>query len=372
MSKLFETTTINNITLNNRFVRSATYEGMADTEDGSCTPRLIDLMGELAQGEVGLVVSGHAYVNWQGKARDGQMGVYADELIPGLTRMAEAVHAAGQKTIVQLAHAGCHSFSVPPGEEAVGPSAREMADGTTSRALTKDEIAKTVEDFGKAAARAKQAGFDGVQIHSAHGYCLSEFLSPFYNKRTDEYGGPLENRARIVLEVFRAVRAAVGEDFAVMIKINSDDYLEGGFNKEEMVEVAAILESEGIDAIESSGGTHLSPGEYSFSRTPGKVSEDQEPYFAAAAKLYKERIKVPLMLVGGIRSFPVAEKLANEGLADYISLCRPLIREPHLVRRWKSGDTAKATCVSCNECFKPARAAEGVYCLVEEKLRRKQ
>jgi 2,4-dienoyl-CoA reductase-like NADH-dependent reductase (Old Yellow Enzyme family) len=371
MSKLFESTSIKGMTLKNRFVRSATYEGMADTKDGSCTPRLIDLMADLAKGEVGLIMTGHAYVNRQGQARPGQTGVYADALLPGLTRMAEAVHAAGGATAVQLAHAGCHSFAVPPGEQAVGPSAMEVPNGASCRGLTKEEIAKTVEDFGKAAVRAKKAGYDGVQIHSAHGYFLSEFLSPFYNKRTDEYGGALENRARIVLEVFRAVRSAVGDDFPVMIKMNSDDYLENGFTRTEMVQVSAMLEREGIDAIEMSGGTHLTPQELSFSRVTGAVPEEKELYFLEAAKLYKEKVDVPLMLVGGIRSLSVAEKVVSDGLTEYVSLCRPLIREPDLIRRWRSGDTAKATCLSCNQCFEPARSAEGMYCVAEERQRRR-
>ena len=372
MPGLFDATSIKNLRLANRFVRSATYEGMADTKDGSCSPRLIELMADLARGEVGLIISGHAYVNRAGQARPGQMGAYSDDLMPGLARMAEAVHASSGKIAMQIAHAGCHSFAVPPGERALGPSEKEIPNIGTCRAMTAEEISKTVEDFGKAAARAKRAGFDAVQIHSAHGYFLSEFLSPFYNKRTDRYGGVLENRARIVLEVFRAVRSAVGKDFPVLIKINSDDYVEDGFNRTEMVQVAAMLEKEGIDAIEMSGGTHLTAEEYSFSRVTPKAPEEKEAYFAEAAKLYKEKVRVPLMLVGGIRSLSVAEKIVKDGLADYVSLCRPLVREPHLVRRWRSGDTRKATCVSCNQCFKPARTAEGIYCLVEEKLTKKQ
>jgi 2,4-dienoyl-CoA reductase-like NADH-dependent reductase (Old Yellow Enzyme family) len=156
--------------------------------------------------------------------------------------------------------------------------------------------------------------------------------------------------------------------------MNSEDFLEGGYTPTEMVQVSAMLEAEGIDAIEMSGGTHLTPQKYSFSRVTGAApeGEDEIPYFAVAAKLYRKKVSVPLMLVGGIRSLAVAEQIVNDGLADYVSLCRPLIREPHLIRRWRSGDTAKATCISCNGCFEPARAAEGLYCVVDERLRRKQ
>jgi len=371
MSELFQSTSIDGLTLKNRFVRSATFEGMANL-DGSCTPRLTDLMGELARGSVGLIISSHAYVNQQGQAGLRQLGVYRDELIPGLAQMTEAVHKEGGKIVIQLAHAGCNASVALTGKQALGPSAMETSRAGLCREMTKAEILQAIEDFKKAAVRAEQSGFDGVQLHAAHGYLLSQFLSPFYNHRTDEYGGSIENRARIAVAVLREVKAAVGGRFAVLIKMNSDDYLEGGFTRTEMVQVAAMLEKEGIDAIELSGGTHLSPKEYSFSRTTGVVSEDKEVYYREAAKLYKDDISVPLVLVGGIRSYTVAEQLMDDGLADFISLCRPLIREPHLVRRWQSGDTSRASCISCNQCFKPARAGKGIYCVAEETLRRKQ
>jgi 2,4-dienoyl-CoA reductase-like NADH-dependent reductase (Old Yellow Enzyme family) len=168
------------------------------------------------------------------------------------------------------------------------------------------------------------------------------------------------------------IRSAVGNDYPVLIKINSDDYLDGGLNNEDMVGLAGMLEAEGIDAIEISGGTHLSPEEYLFSRKTGIVSEEKELYFGRAARLYREKIKVPLMLVGGIRSYSVAERVIDEGLADYVSICRPLIREPDLIRRWQAGDTRRAACISCNECFTPVRSAEAVYCVAEAKLKRKQ
>jgi len=372
MPKLFESTSINSVTLKNRFVRSATFEGMAGVDDGACTPRLINLTAELAKGDVGLIITGYAYVSRQGKARGGQLGVHGDDPIPGLVQMTEAVHKEGGKIVMQIAHAGCNSFATPPGEKALGPSAMEMPQGCSCREMTEKEISEAIEDFKRAAVRAEKSDFDGVQLHAAHGYLLSQFLSSFYNKRTDEYGGSIENRARIVIDVLRGVRSAVDKDFPVLIKLNSDDFLDGGFTRTEMVQVAAMLQKEGIDAIEISGGTHLSPKEYSFSRATGIVSEDEEVYYLDAAKLYKQRIKVPLMLVGGIRSYTVAEQLVNEGLADYVSLCRPLIREPHLIHRWQSGDTSRATCISCNQCFGPARSGEGVHCVAEETLRRKQ
>jgi len=371
MTKLFESMTLNGMTLKNRFVRSATFEAMA-YENGTCKPELTNLLADLASGDVGLIVTGFTYVSLVGRSRIGQTGIHKDELILPFTELTKAVHAAGGKIAMQIMHAGCNSFTVPEGEYALGPSPIKMPQGCDVRAMTKAEISETVADFVSAAIRGKASGFDGVQLHAAHGYLLSQFLSPFYNKRTDEYGGSLENRARIVLECLRGIRSAVGNDYPVLIKINSDDYLDGGLDNQDMVGVAAMLEAEGIDAIEISGGTHLSAKEYLFSRKTGIVSEEKELYFARAARMYREKIKVPLMLVGGIRSYSVAERVIDEGLADYVSLCRPLIREPHLIRRWQDGDIRRATCISCNECFTPVRNAEGIYCVAEAKLRSKK
>ena len=371
MSSLFEKTTINGMTLNNRFIRSATFEAMANS-DGSCKPELIRLNKELADGEVGLIITGYAYISKIGKCRLSQTGVHNDSILGGLKEMAEAVHAVGGAIAMQIVHCGCNSFVIQEGGTALGPSPILMPQGCQCRDMTTAEVKETIDDFVSAAIRVKNAGFDGVQLHGAHGYLISQFLSPYYNKRTDEYGGSLENRARFLLEILRGIRSAIGTDYPVMVKINSDDFLENGFIKEEMLQVAAMLEQEGIDAIEISGGTHLSPDKYSFSRKTGIVSEDKELYFEEAARIYKEKIKVPLMLVGGIRSLSVAEKVVDAGLADYVSLCRPLIREPHLIRRWRSGDAKKATCISCNECFTPVRSGIRVYCVAEAKLKAKK
>jgi 2,4-dienoyl-CoA reductase-like NADH-dependent reductase (Old Yellow Enzyme family) len=197
------------------------------------------------------------------------------------------------------------------------------------------------------------------------GYLLSQFLSPFFNKRNDEYGGSVENRARFILEIIYAIRSELGQQFAVLIKLNSDDFMKGGFTAPEMVQVSAMLESAGIDAIELSGGTGLSLSKYSSSRLGEIDSQEEEAYYSDAAKLYKEKITVPLILVGGIRSYEVVKELVEKELADYISLSRPLIREPDLIKRWQSGNTERATCISCNQCFVPIRAGKGMYCVIE-------
>ncbi len=367
MPTLFEEVALSGMTLRNRFVRSATFEGMAE-DSGAAKDEVVGLTEELAKGEVGLIITSHAYVEPRGRARASQLGIQNDSLIPGLARLAGAAHAHGAKTIVQLAHAGC-TANDPVGDW-VGPSALTLPDGRSCRELTEAEIGGIIEDFRRGARRAMEAGFDGVQIHSAHAYLLSQFLSPHFNRRTDRYGGGLVNRARIHLEVLQAIRSQVGDEVPVLIKINSDDFIDGGFTRKEMVEVARMLEAEGLTALETSGGTPFSPPDRGFSR-PGLQAPEQEVYYLDAARMYKDAVSMPLVLVGGIRTYAVAEELVADGIADFIALSRPLIREPHLVKRWHEGNTATATCIHCNQCFGPARAGEGMYCIPERKLREK-
>jgi 2,4-dienoyl-CoA reductase-like NADH-dependent reductase (Old Yellow Enzyme family) len=368
MSKLFETTEINGLKLSNRFVRSATWEGMAGN-DGSITPALVNLMGQLAKGRVGLIISSHAYIKPEGQAGPKQIGVYKDALIDGLRQMTRAVHDQGGKIVLQMAHSGCQANPKITGQPPLGPSNLEEITKVPSKAMTVDDIHDVIEAFGLAAQRAKEAGFDGVQIHGAHGYLMNQFLSPFFNKRTDAYGGSVENRYRVLQEVLKKVRSVVGPAFPVLIKLNSQDFLEGGLDLEDSVKIGRWLQEDGLDAIELSGGT-LRSAPLTPSRV-GITNEEKEAYFREAAKAFKEKITIPLILVGGIRSLPVAEGLIDQGVADYISMCRPFIREPGLVQRWQSGDVRKATCLSDNLCFGPAMAGEGIYCVVEKKEKEK-
>ena len=365
MSILFDSMKMNSMILENRFVRSATWAGMA-TGDGFCTPELIRLLVELAEGMVGIIITGHTYVQRDGQAGPRQLGIYCDEQVEGLRQLTGAVHHAGGKIVVQLAHAGCQAATHLTGKDAKGPSALTGEPDTDAREMTRDDIRQMVEAFGDATGRALEAGFDGVQIHAGHGYLLNQFLSPYFNKRTDEYGGSPENRSRLILEIYRKVRSVVGADYPVLIKLNSEDFLPEGFCLVEMLQLSSLLEKEGIDAIEMSGGTWYSE-KYVFSR-PGKIALEDEAYFRKAAREYKQKIKVPLILVGGIRSFKVAEALVIEGMADYISLCRPLICEPDLIRRWESGDLRIAMCRSDNLCYGPARAGKGISCVMRERL----
>lgn len=364
MSKVFEKTTINGMTLENRFVRSATWEGLA-TEDGAVAARLMDCMVALAKGGVGLIISGHAYVHPAGQAGPWQLGAYADALVPGLTDMAAAVHDNGGKIVLQLAHAGFFANGKLTGRIPFAVSDVAGLAKSPRVELTPGDIDEIVAAFGAAAARAKTAGFDGVQIHAAHGYLLSQFLSPAFNRRADDFGGTVENRARAILAVVDAVRSNVGPDYPVMVKMNCGDFIDNGLSLDDAVAVAQMLEAAGIDAIEVSGGV-LTNMKLGPSRM-GIHDPDREAYFRTEAAAIRAAIGVPLILVGGNRSFDVAERLVADGTADYIAMCRPLIREPALINRWKSGDRRPSACLSDNQCFAPARAGEGIYCVTEKK-----
>lgn len=365
MPELFETTTIGNMTLDNRFVRSATWEGMAGA-DGSFSPRLIDLMVQLAEGGVGLIISSHACVSVEGRSRPRQLTIYSDERIPGFAAAADAVHRAGGKIVIQIAHAGSHADPAVTGMMPIGPSNLKDKGLPECAEMTSDDLARIVEAFGAGAARVKAAGCDGIQIHAAHGYLVSQFMSPFFNKRTDRYNGSVENRSRFLLEIAGNIRDNVGDGFPVMVKMNADDFVNGGFTVEDMLETVSLLETTGIDAIELSGGTRYS-GDLSWARL-GKFETEEEAYYLEAAKKYKEKVGVPLMLVGGIRSYDVAERLVKEGVTDYIALSRPFIREPGLINRWKSGDTRRAKCLSDNLCYRPPVSEAGLHCVVEKRL----
>ena len=368
MSKLFEPGEINGMKLENRFVRSATWEGMA-ADDGSCTPKLISLMADLARGGVGLIISSHAYVQKVGQAGARQIGIHNDDMIPGLKKMTAAVHEQRGKIVCQLAHAGFFGNAKLSGQTPIAPSSVEGIAEGPRREMNQEDIDGVIDAFAAAAGRAKSAGFDGVQIHGAHGYLLCEFISPMFNFRSDEYGGTIENRARLPLEVFKAIRKAVGNDYPVLIKLSCKEFTDNGLMPQEFVQVGKILADAGIDAIEVSGGLPISP-----KTRPSQLGinrEEKEAYFQEEAAALKKQVDVPIILVGGNRSFHVAERIVEEGMADYISMARPLIREPHLINRWKAGDLTPSACVSDNMCFQPAIEGKGIYCVTEKREKEK-
>jgi 2,4-dienoyl-CoA reductase-like NADH-dependent reductase (Old Yellow Enzyme family) len=363
---LFEETRIGSLSLQNRFVRSATWEGMAQ-DDGAVTEKLIAVYSRLAEGKVGLIDSSFAYVNPQGKAVARQMGLYKDELISGYKRLTNEVHKQGSKVFAQIMHGGALSLPIK-GQKPKGPST--LTGGQVpSQEMTREEITQVIKDFSDAAIRAKKAGFDGVQIHACHGYLPSEFLSPYFNLRTDEYGGSPENRARMILEAYDGVRSSVGKEFPVSIKINCEDFLERGLKVDDCAHACRRLAEKGIDAIELSGGTSLT---FAYMRL-GVKTPAEEAYFYPYAKKVKEGLSadVPLILVGGLRSLEVMKRILSEGIVDYFALSRPLVREPDLIKRWQSGDHSKAQCGSCNGCLQEAARGE-LYCGVKRKEEKKK
>ncbi len=369
MPTLFDRTQINGMTLRNRLVRSATWEGMCE-EDGRPTDTLVGCYRDLARGGVGLLITGYTFVRPDGKQLPGKMGIHTDDFAPQMKTLTHAVHDEGGSICVQLVHAGGQTDSAAIGCRPLAPSAVQVEQfPEVPRELSREDITALISAFAEAAGRAKEWGFDAVQLHGAHGYLINQFLSPLTNRRTDEYGGSLENRRRFLLEVYRAVRQVVGSKYPVMIKLNGSDFLEGGLTVEDAVAAAKVLDDEGIDAIEVSGGTPASGDE-----NPIRIkikNPEQEAYNLDLARQIKGAVKCPVMVVGGFRSYGVAEKtIADDGL-DYISFSRPFIREPDLANRWKSGDTAPAKCISCNGCFKPGLKEGGIYCVAAAKEKEK-
>jgi 2,4-dienoyl-CoA reductase-like NADH-dependent reductase (Old Yellow Enzyme family) len=356
----FEDGALGSLVLPNRFVRSATWEGMAG-RDGEATEPLVDLVRGLARGGVGLIVASHAFVAPGGRARPRQLGLHDDRTIPGLARLVETAHGEGSRVAAQLAHAGFHADPSVTGLPRVAPSPRVPGDERVAEALTPVGISRLALAFGQAAARAREAGFDAVQIHAAHTYLLSQFLSPYFNRRDDEYGGSLENRARAVIEVLAAVRAAVGRDYPVLVKVNSADFLAGGLEEADSAEACRLLACAGVDAIELSGG-NLRVARFHPAR-PGRIRPGEEGYYRAAARSLRPGLGCPLILVGGIRSPETAERLLAEGVADFIALSRPLVCEPDLVRRWAAGDRRPSSCQSDNRCYEPILAGDGIACV---------
>ena len=374
MSILFEPSLIGRMTLKNRIVKSAFMENMA-TPDGQPTEDTLRYYERLARGGVGLIITGMAYVNRVGKGQPLQHGAHADAMIPAWRRITDSVHQLGGKIAMQLVHCGRQANpKALSGQQAVAPSAMPNPYYLTqSRAMTGDEIVRTIKDFGDAAARVKEAGFDAVQVHGAHGYLVSSFFSPLTNRRRDEWGGDAERRFRFPSEVYQSIRRAVGPDFPVLYKMNANDFIWNGLTPRESFPAAHRLAELGVDALELSGGIfetflHTSRGGLpadlialdhspivrqclvAVFRLQKMFIPFKEAYFHPYAAKLKPTLKIPLILVGGIRTLETAERILKIGAADFISMARPLVREPDLPNKWLSGRRVAAQCSSCNRC----------------------
>lgn len=362
MTTLFDKTNLLNMYLKNRFFRSATWEAMADSK-GHLTNRLYDVYENLAKGGVGTIITGYAFVTEDEQPNPGMMGIYDDSFIEEYKEFTDRIHSSDTNIILQIAYGGSRTNFNVGKRTILGPSAvAQSQHGVIPKEATKAEIEELIRSFADASVRAKKAGFDGVQFHAAHGYLYSQFLSPYYNKRADEYGGSIENRARIIFETLAAVREKVGSDFPVLIKINSSDFTENGFSFEDCKYVCKRLEELGIDGIEISGYVGPRPEDKNLNNNMLKTLETESYYWKYAAKIAEE-VKVPIISVGGNRSLELMTKILKNTNIKYFSLSRPLLREPDLINRWAGEDKEHSKCISCNKCFNP----KGVTCIFKKK-----
>lgn len=320
--------------IKNRFFKSALSEQLGDADHG---PRedLITLYRRWAVGGSGLLVTGNVMIDRRFLGEPGNVVLEDDRHLEAFTAWAGSAGGHNAQLWMQLNHPGKQipSFLC---SEPVAPSAVPIGHGLghlfkTPRALTEPEIREIIKRFATSAALARQAGFGGVQIHAAHGYLINQFLSPHHNRREDEWGGDEAGRRRFLLEVFRAIRRAVGQDFPVGIKLNSADFLRGGFSEEASMAVVDKIAAEGIDLIEISGGTYESPA--MVGHRVKETTRTREAYFLEYAEKVRQRIKTPLVVTGGFRSGPAMLEALNSGATDFIGLGRPLAVEPDLPNR---------------------------------------
>jgi 2,4-dienoyl-CoA reductase-like NADH-dependent reductase (Old Yellow Enzyme family) len=338
-------------TLPNRLAKAAMSECLGDPYSGAPSDNLVRVYERWGKSGAGLLITGHVIVDPGGKGEPSNVVVVDDRHRVALRRWAEAAQAHGSRLWMQINHAGRQSPKrlsrqpVAPSEVAMKGFAGMFA---RPRALAASEIDTLVERFATAAAVAKDTGFAGVELHAAHGYLVSQFLSPRTNQRTDEWGGDPERRSRFLLAVVRAMRAAVGPDFAIGVKINSADFQRGGFTIEEAMDVARALEAAGIDLLEVSGGNYESPAMAGSGELPKEQrasSRDREAYFLDYARRIRTTTKLPILLTGGMRSRAVMEEALASGAVDVIGLARPMTHAPELPRQLLDGTLAAAPAV---------------------------
>lgn len=369
MTNIFSPISIGHLTLENRLMHSATYESMSET-NGEVSPALLERYRQLAKGGIGLIIPGHMNIHPVGKAGPRQTGIFSDDLIPGLKKLVSVIHEERGKVFFQLAHAGRQTRKEVTGYEPIAPSTGgiDPTFGVEPKAMDEDDIHGMIEAFGDAARRASEAGADGVQIHAAHGYLINQFLSPFFNRRDDEWGGSDEKRFHLLKEVLTSIKRNIPVDLPVIIKLNTDDFTpQAGITPELAALYAKWLVALGIDGIEISSGTlSYSPLAMSRSRQAKGTFAFRDSYHLEAAKKIKPLIgNVPLMLVGGLRKLEQMENILTDSTVDMISMSRPFIMEPELVKQFESGKSDKCSCVSCNNCLLAVRRGLPVKCYVK-------
>ncbi|MBN1218465.1 MAG: NADH:flavin oxidoreductase [Anaerolineae bacterium] len=381
VSDIFQAYHLAGVKLKNRILRSATHEGLGD-EKGFPLPQLAKKYVSLAKGGVGAIITGEMIVQGNGgSSYYGDLKIDRDESIESYRKLVDAVHAYQTPIFAQLTHCGRQTRSKVTGQKPVAPSAirDKHYNEEIPKELSEAEIEEIIGNFVAAIIRARAAGFDGVQLHAAHGYLLSQFLSPYMNRRVDKWGGSLENRFRIIQEIFGRATAMVG-DYPIIIKINAYDGRKNGMRLEEAVKIARMLQNCGCAAIEISCGIRednfltmknaSNPVEavfhYSFKcqnipiflkpilkRSLQKRFAPTPPvrlYNVSAAQTIKAAVSVPVIVVGGIRALGEIEDIITNHKADLVSLSRPFILEPTLVKKFKNGTQTEAKCISCCHC----------------------
>lgn len=352
MKKLFDKTQIKNLTFKNRFIRSATHEGMAE-KDGAVNERLINVYENIAKGGISTIITGFVFVMEGAPSSPGMPGIYDDRFIQGFQQLTDAVHRHNTNIILQVAEGGTQAKFNVKTRTIYGPSAVEHKyTGLTSIEMKQEDIKRHVDIFGDTALRTKKSGFDGIQIHGAHGYLLSQFLTPYYNRRDDKYGGSIENRARIIFEVYENMREKVGDDYFISIKINSQDFMgDEGLTPEESLYVCKKLDEMGIDLIEVSGNVGFNQTYPEIIQKDIHIDSTRQCYFAEYAKKIAEEVGCPVAVVGGNRNYELLEELLNTSNIEYISLSRAVLCEPDIVNKWAKDPSYVPKCISCNKCF---------------------
>lgn len=360
--KIFEPTRMGNLELKNRLWRSATWLNLAD-EKGHLSPELISRYEELARGGVGTIITGYAHILEDEQPNGGMMGIYSDDFIEEYRPFVQRIHDLGAKMIMQVCYGGSSTSYQTDDRMIWGPSAvKNPAYGVTPKEMTQEEIRTVIDAYAQSARRVKEAGFDGVQLHAAHSYLYSQFLSPYFNRREDSYGGCIENRARIIFETLEAVRKEVGPDYPVLIKMHStDDWAENGLSIEESLWVAKELEKRGINAIEFSGGNPVVSDKGAIRTRIHK--REKQAYFFEASKRIAADLSIPVISVGGHRNMELMEQILNDSNISYISLSRTLHSEPDLPNKWRQNPEYNPRCVSCAKCWAP----EGNVCILDRR-----
>lgn len=365
MTILFTPKKLANVSIKNRFIHSACEDNMA-TGDGNVTDEIIQKLRKLSRGEVGLIIWSHLSVHPSGRTKKFQAGIDNDGMIEGLSKAAGVVHSEGAKIAFQLGHGGLQASEEATGQSLMHPDS-----------MTVSQIEKIINAFKSASDRAVKSGADAVQIHAAHGYLINEFLSPFFNHREDEWGGSDKNQFRFLKEIISEIKSILPQGFPLLIKLNTNDYTKKkGITPSLAIKYARWLKALSIDGLEISCGTSLGTP---FNMCRGDVPVDEmvrsfpeparkkvstyfetlagkfelkEPYNTEVTKTIRTVFDdIPLFSVGGWRNLHQMEDAVSNGDTDFISMCRPFIREPNLVKRFREGKTAEASCKNCNKCL---------------------